>query len=520
MNNQIISNAFSFFKEKKSLKEAILCSFEYEDTLFIPINININVDESFISTLDADSLEPDVTQSFLIQEGDQQVGVIIVRYFDGQFCISGVNFLEIQKTVAFLEDLSFQTGVHSYKIDKLNNQNASHSLLDSKFIISQDSSASFNLSLRGKFQIGKDLILTAGPSTSFREAFYAYDAALNGWNSEWSKYLTEFENKFAAFVGSKFAIATSSCTGALHIALLALDIGPGDEVIVPDVTWVATANAVRYVGATPIFCDVELDSWNMDPNSLESLISDKTKAIMPVHMYGNPARMDKIMKIADSYQLKVIEDAAPAIGAKFFQKNCGTFGDFGGFSFQGAKLLVTGEGGMLVTDNEVLYKKAQKIWDQGRNPEKVFWIDDFGVKYKMSNVQAAIGLAQLERADELIAMKRRIFSWYKAGLSDIKGIHLNEEVQNAQGIYWMSSIRLDSDFPLTRDNLIVALRGRKIDTRPVFPPISTYPIWDKKQQPQPVACNVGYNSINLPSGVCLTQYEVNYICEQIKEIVE
>ena len=367
--------------------------------------------------------------------------------------------------------------------------------------------------------VGDSLILTAGPSISQRETYYAYDAAKFGWNNQWSKYLTKFESTFAEFVGAKYAISTSSCTGALQIALLSLDIGPGDEVIVPDETWVASANAIRYVGAIPIFADVEIDSWNIDASSIETVITDRTKAIIVVHMYGGPARMDKIMEIAKRYSLKVVEDAAPAIGAKFDGKSCGTFGSFGAYSFQGAKLLVTGEGGMLVTDDEALYRKAHKIADQGRNPNKVFWIDGDGVKFKMSNVQAAIGLGQIERANELIAMKRRIFSWYERELADVEGITLNKEIENAYSIYWMSSIRLDESLSVTRDVLIQELKLRNVDSRPVFPAISKYPIWPKKQEPKQTADLLGRTAMNLPSGVCLTEGQVVYICDQIKIIL-
>lgn len=364
-----------------------------------------------------------------------------------------------------------------------------------------------------------NLILTAGPSISNKEIFYANDAAANGWNNSWSKYLDKFEEKFADYIGSKYAIATSSCTGALQIALMALDIGPGDEVIVPDLTWVSTANAVKFVGATPIFADVEFNSWNLDPNSVQKLINNNTKAIMPVHMYGNPASMNKISSLAKKYKLYIIEDAAPAIGASFNGKTIGNFGDFSGFSFQGAKLLVTGEGGMLVTSNYDLYKKARKIWDQGRNPKKTFWIDGPGVKFKMSNIQAAIGLGQLERADELIAMKRRIFSWYYEELSQFKDIQLHQEIDGAKGIYWMSSIFLNSEAKLERNLLIKKLRENKIDSRPVFPAISQYPIWPKKQAPKITALNIGNRSINLPSGVCLKKDEVIFISKTLRNLL-
>ena len=367
---------------------------------------------------------------------------------------------------------------------------------------------------------GKTMILTAGPSISAREGVYAYDAAINGWNSNWSKYLTTFEKQFAKYVGAKYAMATSSCTGALQIALMSLDIGPGDEVIVPDETWVATANAVRYVGAIPVFADVELDTWNIDAKSVEALITPRTKAVIAVHMYGHPARMNLILDVARKHGLKVVEDAAPAIGAEWQSQRCGSFGDFAAFSFQGAKLLVTGEGGMLVTNNDSLYQKALKIWDQGRNPSRVFWIDANGVKFKMSNVQAAVGLAQLERADELIEMKRRLFDWYQEGLSDIPLIKLNKEVEGARSIYWMSSLFLNEAAQINRDELMTHLKARNIDTRPVFPAISQYPIWPRQQDPQPTALRVGSRAMNLPSGVCLTKDEVMYVCRSIAEFVK
>ena len=368
--------------------------------------------------------------------------------------------------------------------------------------------------------VGQSMILTAGPSISSKESLYAYDAASKGWNGEWSKYLTKFESAFAEYVGVDYAMATSSCTGAMQIALMALDIGHGDEVIVPDQTWVATANAVRYVGATPIFADVEIDTWNIDSRSVEKLITNKTKAIMPVHMYGHPARMTNLMQLANKYDLKIVEDAAPAIGAEWQGKRCGSFGSFAGFSFQGAKLMVTGEGGMLVTNDKDLYQKAFKIWDQGRNPSRTFWIDEDGVKFKMSNIQAALGLAQLERVDELIEMKRRIFSWYEEGLEGLPNVLLNKEVEGARSIYWMSSIRLEHTSPVSRDNLIKELKSRNIDSRPVFPAISQYPIWPVKQEPKPIAFLIGNQAINLPSGVCLTKDQVMHVANQIKEILK
>jgi len=366
--------------------------------------------------------------------------------------------------------------------------------------------------------IPDSLILTAGPSISQYESCYAYDAAQNGWNSNWSKYLVELQEKFKEFIGVKYALATSSCTGAMHIALAALDIGPGDEVIVPDQTWVATANAVRYVGATPVFVDINIDNWTIDPHQIEIAITPKTKAIMPVHMYGHPASMEEILAIAKKNNLFVVEDAAPSIGAEFNGRKTGSFGHFSAFSFQGAKLMVTGEGGMLLTDDDDLYAKAKKIWDQGRNSEIniPFWIDEKGLKYKMSNVQAAIGLGQLNRINTLVAMKRRIFDWYSKYLSSNNYVVLNRESESCKSIYWMTSIRILENSKINRNQLMARLREDNVDTRPVFPAISQYPIWDNNDlKPQPIAFHVGNNCINLPSGVCLLESEVKYVCSRI-----
>lgn len=363
--------------------------------------------------------------------------------------------------------------------------------------------------------IGAELILTAGPSISAREVSYSMDAARSGWNTQWNKYIQRFESTFAEYLGVKYALSTSSCTGALHLALTALGIGSGDEVVVPDITWVATANAVVYTGATPVFADVCPLTWCLDPESLQKAITSRTKAIIPVHLYGHPAEMDKIMAIAQAHNLFVVEDAAPAIGAEFRGRKTGTFGEVAAFSFQGAKLAVTGEGGMLVTDNEDLYKRIYALWDQGRTPG-TFWINEIGWKYKLSNIQAALGLGQIERIEELIEAKRRIFSWYAEGLADLQSIMLNHEASWARSIYWMTSIQLNENARLSRDELRSYLLKYKIDTRPVFPAISQYPIWPRTQDPLAISTQVSKQSINLPSGGCLKRDQVAYICAQIR----
>jgi perosamine synthetase len=363
------------------------------------------------------------------------------------------------------------------------------------------------------------MILTAGPSISAREASYALDAARNGWNRQWNGYLERFERAFAEYLGVRHAIATSSCTGALHLALAALGVGPGDEVIVPDLTWVATATAVAYVGATPVFVDVQRDTWCMAPSAFEAAITRRTRAVIPVHLYGHPAPMDAIVALARAHGIAVVEDAAPAIGATIGERKVGTFGDLAAFSFQGAKLLVTGEGGMLVTNSDDLFARAESLWDQGRDPNRQFWINRLGFKYKMSNVQAAIGLGQLERVDELIEAKRRVFGWYAEALDGVPHVTLNHEARGVRSIYWMTSILLDPAAGISRDDLRAALKSRNIDTRPVFPAISQYPIWNRALEAGPAAARIGAQGINLPSGVRLRREQVEYIGGAIVDIL-
>lgn len=362
-----------------------------------------------------------------------------------------------------------------------------------------------------------ETILTAGPSISSREVSYVTDAVRTGWNHHHSDYLDRFSEAFAEYIGVRHALPTSSCTGALHLALLACGIGPGDEVIVPDLTWVATANAVAYTGATPVFADVEEDSWCLDPAALRAAITPRTRAVMPVHLYGHPARMDRIVEIARAHDLRIVEDAAPSIGAEVAGARTGSFGDAAGFSFQGAKLLVTGEGGMLVTDSDEIFERARYLWGLGHEGD--FWIGATGWKYRMSNVQAALGLGQLERADEQIESKRRIFGWYEEELSGFPGIELNAETPWARSIYWMSSVRVRPESGTTRDAVRGALSAQGIDTRPVFPAISAYPMWASRQAPGAVAHAISSQSINLPSGVHLTRAQVARVGSAVREAI-
>jgi perosamine synthetase len=361
-------------------------------------------------------------------------------------------------------------------------------------------------------------ILTAGPSISNYELVNAVDAVKHGWNSKHSDYLKKFENEFAEFVGSKYAMATSSCTGALHLALLAAGIGPNDEVIVPDITWVATASAVRYVGAKPIFADVNLNDWTLNLNELSRLLTSRTKAIIPVHLYGYSANISKIVNFAKQNNLMVIEDAAPAIGTTFDNQKVGTFGDIGCFSFQGAKLLVTGEGGMFVTDSKEIYERAYKIQDHGRKPG-TFWIETLGHKYKMNNITASFGLGQLAKVENQIFRKRRINQWYKELLGDIELIRFQEEIGGSNSIHWMTSFTINPESGISRNELISALSKKNIDTRPVFPSISQYEIWGYRAETPLNSKYIGDNGINLPSGVNLSIKSVEKVAKEIRDIL-
>lgn len=359
-------------------------------------------------------------------------------------------------------------------------------------------------------------ILTAGPLIGPREASYVLDAVLHGWNKHHSDYLARFEKRFASYVETKHALATSSCTGALHLALLAMGIGPGDEVIVPETTWVATGAAVRYVGATPVFADVDEASWLITADSIVQCITDKTRAILPVHLYGFPADMVEIMKVASDRELFVLEDAAPAIGALVAGRPVGSFGHMAAFSFQGAKMLVTGEGGMLVTSLEALHELAWKQQDHGRVPG-TFSIDVLGRKYKMSNQTAALGLAQLESVELQIRKKRRVNQWYREFLKDIPGLSFQEELAGTRSICWMTSIKVDFDGK-SRDDLMKHLKRLGIDSRPAFPPLSAFPIWSVSRPIQGRnAAVIGEKGVNLPSGVQLSRASVQRVSEAISE---
>lgn len=367
------------------------------------------------------------------------------------------------------------------------------------------------------------MIPIAEPLLGKKELKNVMEAVKSGWISSKGKFITEFEEKFAQYCGVKHSIAVSNGTVALHLALVALDIGIGDEVIVPTLTFIATANAVKYTGATPVFVDSDPNYWGIDPEKIEKAITVKTKAIIPVHLYGHPCDMDPIMDIAKKYNLFVIEDAAEAHGAEYKGKKVGSFGDINCFSFYGNKIITTGEGGMCLTNDEKLAQKMRILKDHGMNLNKKYWYDVIGFNYRMTNMQAAIGVAQLKKLDKFIKNKREIANWYSSGLKEIEGkkfIKLPVEMPWAKNVYWMYSVLIKNGFKMDRDKLMEKLKEKDIETRPFFYPIHIMPLYSKGGKKFLVAEEISKKGLNLPSSVKLSAKEVKSICQVIKEIQE
>jgi perosamine synthetase len=369
-------------------------------------------------------------------------------------------------------------------------------------------------------------IPVAGPWVTEKEVRYTADAAANGWYAGHSIYPDRFEKGFADYLGVAHATSLPSCTSALHLALAGLGVGEGDEVIVPDATWIATSAPISYVGATPVFADIDRESWCLDAAAFERAITPRTKAVIVVHLYGNMPDMDAIMAVAKKHGVAVIEDAAEAVGSEFRGRKAGAFGDAATFSFHGSKTLTTGEGGMLVTSRDDLFARVLRLRDHGRAPgDRMFVNQEVAYKYKMSALQAAFGLAQLERIEELVARKREIFGWYARLAGGVDGVTLNHEASTTKNTYWMVTAVFDRALGLRKENVIEALRERKIDSRPFFSPLSSLPAyrdlggaarWSARN---PVSYDIGARAVNLPSGFNMTEELVARVIDSVGNIL-
>jgi perosamine synthetase len=364
----------------------------------------------------------------------------------------------------------------------------------------------------------------AEPDLSGNEEKYVIECIRTGWISSKGKFVDQFEEKFASYIGVRHAIAVSSGTAALHLALATLDIQPGDEVIMPTFTMIACANVAKYLGAKPVLVDSEISTWNIDPSKIEEKITSKTKAIMVVHIYGHPADMDPIMKIAKKYGLYVIEDVAEAHGAEYKGRKVGSIGDIGCFSFYANKIITTGEGGMITTNDDKIAEKVRRLRDQGYNLSMRKWLvhDVIGYNYRLTNLQAAVGLAQLERIEEFINRHREMAYYYNSLLKDIRGITLPPEMPWAKNVYWMYTILVNEEIlGITRDDLMKKLETYGIDTRSTFLPIHLQPPYKGiyVNEKYPIAELLGKRGINLPSGNLITKEDIEYVVSAIKDVI-
>ena len=359
------------------------------------------------------------------------------------------------------------------------------------------------------------------PLLEGRESVYVQDCLKTNWISSKGKYIEEFEKGFANYCGCSYGITTTSGTTALHLALVALGIGKEDEVIVPAFTMAACVLAILYTGATPVLIDSEPETWNLDVNQLEARITRRTKAIMPVHIYGHPCDMSPIMEIASKHGLRVVEDAAEAHGAEYRGQRVGGIGQVGCFSFYANKIITTGEGGMVVTNDRKIAERARALKDLSHSSQRRFLHTEIGFNYRMTNLQAAIGLAQLERIDKLSEKRRNNAQRYNSFLAKVHGVRLPVEKSWARNVYWMYSIVLEDTFGINRDTLMVKLAQHGIETRPMFIPMHRQPAFNNlglfNGECYPVADDLAQKGLNLPSGSGLGS-DVDIVCRAIQEI--
>ena len=371
-------------------------------------------------------------------------------------------------------------------------------------------------------------ITISGPWITEKEISYVTDAVATCWYGNANAYHDRFQRAFSEYLGIAHALPLPSGTSAVHLSLMALGVGPGDEVIVPDMTWIGSSAPISYVGATPVFADVDERSWCLSAESFAACVTPRTKAVIPVDLYGSMPDYDALRAVAQRHGIAVIEDSAEAIGSEIHGRKAGTFGDAAVFSFHGSKTMTTGEGGMLVTDRPDVYERAVMLGDHGRRPNERgnFWNHSVAYKYKMSSMQAALGLAQLERIEELVTRKRQIFAWYQARLAGVPGLTLNEEPAGTKNSYWMVTAILDPALGLTKDRLIARMAEHGVDVRPVFHPLSSLPAYEGSPQAvvarerNAVSYRISPYGVNLPSGMSMTAAKIEFVCSELMRILD
>lgn len=360
----------------------------------------------------------------------------------------------------------------------------------------------------------------AKPVFNGNEKKYLTECIDTGWVSANGRFVEEFEKEFAEFCGCKYAISCSNGTVSLHLILKSMGIEEGDEVIVPSLTYIATANAVTYCGAKVVFVDSDNETFNIDPSEVEKKITDKTKAIMPVHLYGLPSDMGALMKISEKYNIPIIEDAAEAHGAEYLGKKVGSFGLASSFSFFGNKLITSGEGGMIVTNDEELYKRMKLLKGQAVSPEKKYWHIDVGYNYRMTNMQAAVGLGQLEKIDWHIEQRNRVAKLYEDNLNEVRDyIRFQKVPERCKSVYWMNTIVLEDCVESDREDIMKKMEEHGIEMRPMFYPAHIMPPYYDEREHYSVAEKLGQRGISLPSHATLRDDDVKYICDCLKEVL-
>jgi perosamine synthetase len=366
------------------------------------------------------------------------------------------------------------------------------------------------------------IIPVSDPRLDGNELRYVTQCIQSNWISSAGRFVREFEEAFAAAVGCRYGVACANGTTALHLALATLGIGPGDEVIIPTFTMIATANAVRYTGAMPVLVDAERETWNLDPAELAAKVTPRTRGILLVHTYGHPADLDPILELAARRGLWVVEDAAEAHGARYRDRPTGSLGRAASFSFYANKIITTGEGGMVTTNDAEVARLARRLRDHAFSDERHFWHKYLGFNYRMTNLQAAVGLAQTERLQELVEIHRVNAARYTARLSKIPGLTLPVERPWARNVYWMYGVLVEDAFEISRDELRGRLARHGIETRTFFIPIHFQPIYYEtfKGQRYPVAEDLCRRGLYLPSGATLTEAEIDYIAEMVAKARE
>lgn len=364
----------------------------------------------------------------------------------------------------------------------------------------------------------KNQVYLDDPNVGAVEKDMLNKAVDSGFISTFGPFVLEYEAQFSSYLGVKKAVSTQSGTAALHVALYELGIGKGDEVIVPALTFIATVNPITYVNATPVFVDIDRQTWTMNPEEIEKAVTEKTKAVIPVHLYGNPCNMAEIKRIADKYDLYLIEDATESLGATYQDQFTGTFGDLGCFSFNGNKTITTGGGGMVAGNNEERINHIRYLVNQARDQSDDIYHSEIGFNYRMTNIEASLGLAQMQRLEEFLVKKRLFYSIYQGELKGLNGVCFQKEHDGASSSRWLTCITVENDIPIRE--LQNKLREKGIPTRRIFTPINELPPYKKYSS---LNCNISQyiyeKGICLPSSTLNTENDIHYVCEVLKGLI-